>query len=312
MPNIATISGNLLTQSTVDLATLPSGSGTTNYLPKWTTSTSLGNSLIFDNGTNVGIGTTSPTYKLDVNGTIKSAGFIYAAGGNIGVDDSYGLFTTGNILRFGNGGINGTEAMRIAGSRNVLIGTTTDAGQKLQVSGTSSLGGDVVITTTTNARTLTIARGSSTNSINFQSSTGEFSFQNQGSHVIQVGNGTFQHASSRLTFSGFQNASYIEFKESSSNSQIFYIKNGDTQQWNWAKNLKIDGSTAASECAASSILELSSTTKGFLPPRMTAAQAEAISTPAEGLMVYATTGTGVTITSKGWWGYDGAAWVKLN
>jgi hypothetical protein len=45
---------------------------------------------------------------------------------------------------------------------------------------------------------------------------------------------------------------------------------------------------------------------------MTATQAEAIVSPAEGLLIYSTNGTGTTITSKGWWGYDGAAWVKLN
>lgn len=63
---------------------------------------------------------------------------------------------------------------------------------------------------------------------------------------------------------------------------------------------------------ASASLELTSTSKGFLPPRMTAVQAEAISSPAEGLMVYSTTGTGATITTKGWWGYDGATWKKLD
>jgi hypothetical protein len=67
-----------------------------------------------------------------------------------------------------------------------------------------------------------------------------------------------------------------------------------------------------SEPVASAALDVVSTTKGFLPPRMTGAQAELISSPAEGLMVYATDGTGVTITSKGWWGYDGATWVKFN
>lgn len=40
------------------------GTGTTNYLSKFTGTTSLGNSQIFDNGTNVGIGTTSPSGKL--------------------------------------------------------------------------------------------------------------------------------------------------------------------------------------------------------------------------------------------------------
>jgi hypothetical protein len=44
------------------------GSGTTNYLPKFTGGSTLGNSQIFDNGTNVGIGTTSPSGKLEVNG----------------------------------------------------------------------------------------------------------------------------------------------------------------------------------------------------------------------------------------------------
>lgn len=63
---------------------------------------------------------------------------------------------------------------------------------------------------------------------------------------------------------------------------------------------------------ASAIFEANSTTKGFLMPRMTATQAEAISSPAEGLLIYSTNGTGSTITSKGWWGWDGSAWVKLN
>jgi len=45
---------------------------------------------------------------------------------------------------------------------------------------------------------------------------------------------------------------------------------------------------------SSAIVNISSTTKGFLPPRMTGAQAELIGSPAEGLMIYST------------------AWVKLN
>jgi hypothetical protein len=51
-----------------------SGSGTTNYIPKFTGSTALGNSLIFDDGTNVGIGTATPTYKLSVAGTTAISG----------------------------------------------------------------------------------------------------------------------------------------------------------------------------------------------------------------------------------------------
>jgi hypothetical protein len=45
--------------------------GTQNYISKFGTSGSgIVNSLIFDNGTNVGIGTSSPSGKLDINGTL--------------------------------------------------------------------------------------------------------------------------------------------------------------------------------------------------------------------------------------------------
>ncbi len=47
------------------------GSGTTNYVPKFTGSTNLGNSLIFDDGTNVGISNATPAYKLDVSGQVR-------------------------------------------------------------------------------------------------------------------------------------------------------------------------------------------------------------------------------------------------
>jgi hypothetical protein len=59
--------------------------------------------------------------------------------------------------------------------------------------------------------------------------------------------------------------------------------------------------------AASSALDLTSTTKGFLPPRMTAAQQNAITAPAQGLMVYCTNcGTNGEAQL-----YNGTSWVNL-
>jgi hypothetical protein len=54
--------------------------------------------------------------------------------------------------------------------------------------------------------------------------------------------------------------------------------------------------------AASSVLELSSTSRGLLPPRMTEVQRNAISSPATGLLVYQTDG------STGLYHYDGSSW----
>lgn len=54
-------------------ATGPAGSanisGSANYLVKFTGATSGGNSIIYENAGNVGIGSTSPTTTLEVNGT---------------------------------------------------------------------------------------------------------------------------------------------------------------------------------------------------------------------------------------------------
>jgi hypothetical protein len=47
-----------------------SGTGTANHIPKWLTTTSIGNSGIFETaGANVGIVTTTPAAKFDLNGT---------------------------------------------------------------------------------------------------------------------------------------------------------------------------------------------------------------------------------------------------
>jgi hypothetical protein len=55
---------------------------------------------------------------------------------------------------------------------------------------------------------------------------------------------------------------------------------------------------------ASAMLDINSTTKGMLIPRMTSAQRTAIVSPANGLMVY-------DITTGSFWFYNGSAWTNL-
>jgi hypothetical protein len=82
---------------------------------------------------NVGIGTTSPSQKLDVNGNIKAYTYY------VGNTSNYIDIATGLRLRSGSDGIrfmpNGADAVKFLANGNVLIGTTTDSGEKLQVNG---------------------------------------------------------------------------------------------------------------------------------------------------------------------------------
>ncbi len=49
------------------------GKGTTDYVPLWLSATKLGNSIMFQSSSGIGIGTTSPAAKLDVNGAVNAA-----------------------------------------------------------------------------------------------------------------------------------------------------------------------------------------------------------------------------------------------
>jgi len=67
-----TISATTYYGSGTNLTGVVKGSGTTNYLPKWTGTTNLGNSQIQDNSTGVGIGTAPLlNYRLNVYGALN-------------------------------------------------------------------------------------------------------------------------------------------------------------------------------------------------------------------------------------------------
>lgn len=77
--------GSLSWVSILNAATI---NGTTNYLTKYTSSTSLGTSVMFENGSNVGVGTISPSARLHISSSSASTkGLIVesAAGATVNV-----------------------------------------------------------------------------------------------------------------------------------------------------------------------------------------------------------------------------------
>jgi hypothetical protein len=116
------------------------GSGTTNYVSKWTASTTLGNSLIYDNGTNVGIGTPSPAYK-----------FVVSNSSTVGMEFDPGTIVSGtNRLLSYNRATSAYVNYEILASNiiltpssNVGIGNTSPS-YKLDVSGTARFTGNVL------------------------------------------------------------------------------------------------------------------------------------------------------------------------
>ena len=72
-------------------------SGTTNYVSKFTETNILEDSIIYDNGTNVGIGTSTPSEKLEVNGKTKTTNLQVTSGATQGfalvAEDSFGNIT---------------------------------------------------------------------------------------------------------------------------------------------------------------------------------------------------------------------------
>jgi hypothetical protein len=75
------------------------GSGTLNYVAKYTsTGLTIGNSQIYDNGTGIGIGNTSPGgYKLNITGTSYFSSVSYFAGGFTVPNDVTTTFGSGYI-----------------------------------------------------------------------------------------------------------------------------------------------------------------------------------------------------------------------
>jgi hypothetical protein len=128
---------------------------------------------------------------------------------------------------------------------------------------------------------------------------------------VQIG--TISGARLAIKGSGSTSATTALLVQNSAGSLLLRAKDDGQVQLGSSSNFTVDGNTTYNRyeltvgglsSIPSAILSATSTTRGFLPPRMTTTQRDAIATPATGLKVYNTT-TNTTDT------YDGATWQRF-
>lgn len=123
------------------------GSGTTNYVSKWTASTTLGNSQIYDNGTNVSIGTPAPAYK-----------FVVSNNNTVGMEFDPGTIVTGRNRFFSYNRTTSAYVDLEILANNLILSPTINVGigisspaYKLDIEGTDLLVQRIRSTTNTGA-----------------------------------------------------------------------------------------------------------------------------------------------------------------
>jgi len=140
------------------------GTGTTNYVPKFTGSTTIGNSQIIDNGSQVGVGLTPNasygTFQIKAPAGVYSLDLVGRTAGlnsesqitfwNAAQSSALAYLTnTASNLYIGTGA---NQPFTLSSGGNFIFGSTTDNGAKFQVSGNAAISSNLtaggVITST--------------------------------------------------------------------------------------------------------------------------------------------------------------------
>jgi len=185
--------------------------------------------------------------------------------------------------------INASEVMRISTASNLIVGSNTDNGNRLQITGTGYISGNLGLGVITAQYKLDIsANGNSSISIG-QTSDDPFIWFDRS-----------DGGSSRLAWRIKEDASRTLIFETGSSATKYGQTFTEAARFTSNRNLLV----GTSADIASSKVTIESTTQGFLPPRMTTAQKNAIGTPATGLMVFDTTLSKLCV-------YSGTAWETI-
>jgi hypothetical protein len=114
------------------------GTGTTNYLPKFTGSTTIGNSVIQDTGTTVTI--SSNLVAINGNGITE-----FKINNNTSEWEFYMPAGSTDLRLY-----RGSDKVTFFANGNLLVGTGSDAGYKLDVNGTGRFSGALTLTASAN------------------------------------------------------------------------------------------------------------------------------------------------------------------
>jgi Chaperone of endosialidase len=125
--DLVTINGNKIWNAG-NLPTPASGTGTTNYISKWTSSSGIGNSSMYDDGANIGIGTITPGARLEISSSgLGDGGGLRITNSGTG-GNSYRIWATANINGEGAGKLiftnNAGNVMTFSSNGYVGVGTT--------------------------------------------------------------------------------------------------------------------------------------------------------------------------------------------
>jgi hypothetical protein len=273
---------NSLGNITIPVGTV-TGSGTTNYISKWSSSSALTDSLIFDNGVSVGIGTSTPdaAILLQVEGIVASSTTkTYPASAVV----SSAVGSTQSSVKYNFGG-NATIPNSIVTSSQLNISTIEFTGPGTvtqdQASGVRAM---------TNAFLQWGFAGTNNGTVTHVANLRLSSPYSASPSVLTIGN-----------YYGLLIESSDQFPPFSITNKYGIYQYGANDINYFEGNISIGTDTPTS----SAKFQIDSTNQGFLPPRMTQTERLAIGSPAEGLIVYDTTNSALGV-------YSGGGWRKLS
>ena len=279
------------------LKALSDGNGNDTMLELSTTALQIGGTtgLFWDNtNKRLGVGTSSPTVQFEVQNNARIRGDLNLNGAlnnsATGLINIGGLAYVNNITNNVGVGINApTSRLQIRGSGSTAA---TTALLVQNSSGTEALTvNDAGTTTIPNLQSFGYSSSFQRIVLNAGTATGRAVISAPATSVVRLTN-ALENDFDRLQFGG-GTASFPALKKVSNNLEV---RNADDTFG--------AGFSLGSALDASAILQASSTTKGFLPPKMTTTQKNAIASPASGLQVYDTTLNQMSY-------YNGTSWINF-